>query len=340
MIDGNIHRLPRWARTPAEILYGASKSYGRDRAGRMSAAIAYRTVFALAPILIIAISVAGWVLGSSELAQAELLAGIESIAGPEVAEAMASFLASAVSSANTAAVIGFVLLLWTASSLFIELQHDLNDIFGVPYEKVRGLVALVRKRGMGFVWVFGLGLLMIAILLVNTVWGIIDSLLPANLKGLDGVVTVLAPIISLTLLPFVFGLIFKTLTVAPLPWKAAWGGGLFTAVVFTIAAWGIGLYFQVVGPTTALGFAGSLVVVLFLAYMLSAVFLFGAEVTNTATERMEMAEQEARRAMSAARLQIPVDPLVVVAEPPRALPAAAIFAFFGGMLVGWRKWRR
>ena len=182
----------------------------------MSAAIAYRTVFALAPILIIAISVAGWFLGSSELAQAELLEGIESIAGPEVAEAMASFLASAISSANTAAVIGFVLLLWTASSLFIELQHDLNDIFGVPYEKIAGLVALVRKRGIGFLWVFGLGLLMIAILLVNTVWGIIDSLLPANLEGLEGVVNVLAPIVSLILLPFVFGLIFKTLTMWPL----------------------------------------------------------------------------------------------------------------------------
>lgn len=340
MIEGIIDRLPRWAKTPAEIVYGASQSYGRDRAGRMAAAIAYRTVFALAPILIIAISVAGWILGSSELAMAELLEGIESIAGPEVAEAMSSFLATAVSSADTAVVIGFVLLLWTASSLFIELQHDLNDIFGAPHEKVSGLVALVRKRGMGFVWVFGLGLLMIAILLVNTVWGIIDSLLPANLEGLEGVVNVLAPIISLTLLPFVFGLIFKTLTVASLPWKAAWGGGLFTAVVFTIAAWGIGLYFQVVGPTTALGFAGSLVVVLFLAYMLSAVFLFGAEVTKIATQRMETAEQEARRVKSAARLQLPVDPLVVVAEPPRALPAAAIFAFLGGMLVGWRRKRR
>ena len=337
MIEGIIDRLPRWAKAPAEILYGASRSYGRDRAGRMSAAIAYRTVFALAPILIIAISVSGWVLGSSELAQAELLEGIESIAGPEVADAMASFLASAINSADAAAIIGFVLLLWTASSLFIELQHDLNDIFGVPYEKIRGLVSLVRKRGVGFLWVFGLGLLMIAILLVNTVWGIIDTLLPANLEGLDGVVNVLAPVISLTLLPFVFGLIFKTLTVAPLPWKAAWGGGLFTAVVFTIAAWGIGLYFEIVGPTTALGFAGSLVVVLFLAYMLSAVFLFGAEVTNIATERMELAEQEAKRARSAARLQIPVDPLVVVAEPPRALPAAALFAFIGGVLVGWRR---
>jgi membrane protein len=288
-------------------------------------------------MLIIAISVAGWFLGSSELAQQELLEGIASIAGPEVAATMATFLASAINSANTAAIIGGILLLWTASSLFIELQHDLNDIFGVPYERISGLLALGRKRGLGVLWVFGLGLIMLAILMINTAWGLIDTLLPANLDGLESLINVLAPIVSLVVLPFVFGLIFKTLVVAPLPWKAAWGGGLFTAVVFTIAAWGIGLYFQLFGATTALGFAGSFVVVLFLAYMLSAVFLFGAEVTSVATERMEATADQERRARSAARLQVPADPLVVVAEPPRPIPLAAIYAFIGGLLVGWRR---
>jgi membrane protein len=337
MIEGIIERLPRWAKSPAEVIYAASKAYGRDRAARMSAAIAYRTVFALAPMLIIAISVAGWFLGSSELAQEELLEGIESIAGPEVAATMATFLASAISSANTAAIIGGILLLWTASSLFIELQHDLNDIFEVPYERISGLLALARKRGLGVLWVFGLGLLMLLILLINTAWGLIATLLPSNLDGLGSLVNVLAPIVSLVVLPFLFGLIFKTLVVAPLPWKAAWGGGLFTAVVFTIAAWGIGLYFELFGATTALGFAGSFVVVLFLAYMLSAVFLFGAEVTSVATERMEKAAEDERRVRSAARLEVPVDPLVVVAEPPRMVPLTAIYAFLGGLLVGWRR---
>jgi len=130
----------------------------------MAAAIAYRTVFALAPMLIIAVSVAGLFLGSSQEAQIELLEGIESIAGPDVAEAMATFLAGAVSSANTAAILGFVLLLWSASSLFIELQHDLNDIFDVPYERIAGLIGLVRKRGIGFLWVVSLGVIMIALL--------------------------------------------------------------------------------------------------------------------------------------------------------------------------------
>jgi membrane protein len=333
MIEGLIERLPGWAKPPAEILALAAKEYGIDRAARMSAAIAYRTVFALAPMLIIAVSVAGLFLGSSQEAQRELLEGIESIAGPEVAASMASFLATAVNSANTAAIIGIVLLLWSASSLFIELQHDLNDIFDVPYERISGLVGLVRKRGIGFLWVFGLGIVMIALLLVNAVWGYFDSMLPSNMENLDSFFQVLAPIVSLALLPFVFGLIFQTLTAVTIRWRAVWVGGFFTAVVFTLAAFGIGIWFQIVGPTTALGFAGSLVVILFLAYMLSAVFLFGAEVTRVYADRLA--------AVSTPPKSIePVDPLVVVSEPSRALPGAALFAFLSGLLIGWMRRRR
>jgi len=281
-----IQRLPARLRRPVEFLIEAGKEFGDDRAGRMAAAIAYRAVFALAPVLIIAVSIAGFVLGGSAEAKRELLEGVESIAGPDVADAMATFLGSAVSSANTAALIGFVLLLWSASSLFIELQHDLNDIFDVGYERISGLIGLLRKRGIGFLWVFGLGIIMIALWLVNAVWGFLDSVLPTGLEGLDSLFALLTPLVSLALLPFVFALILQTLTEETVPWKAVWVGGLFTAVVFMVAAYGIGLYFTILGSPTALGFAGSFVVVLLLANILSSVFLFGAEVTKIYADRL------------------------------------------------------
>jgi membrane protein len=281
-----IQRLPARLRRPVEFLIEAGKEFGDDRAGRMAAAIAYRAVFALAPVLIIAVSIAGFVLGGSAEAKRELLEGVESIAGPDVADAMATFLGSAVSSANSAALIGFVLLLWSASSLFIELQHDLNDIFDVGYERISGLIGLLRKRGIGFLWVFGLGIIMIALWLVNAVWGFLDSALPTGLEGLDSLFALLTPLVSLALLPFVFALIFQTLTEETVPWKAVWVGGLFTAVVFMVAAYGIGLYFTILGSPTALGFAGSFVVVLLLANILSSVFLFGAEVTKIYADRL------------------------------------------------------
>jgi membrane protein len=169
--------------------------------------------------------------------------------------------------------------------------------------------------------------------LVNAVWGFLDSLLPSGLENLDSVFQVLAPLVSLALLPFVFGLIFQTLTMVTVPWRAVWVGGLFTAVVFIVAAYGIGLWFQIFGATSALGFAGTFVVILFLAYMLSSVFLFGAEVTRVYADRLS--PSRARPAAPAS-----ADPLVVVGEPSPALPAAALFAFLSGLLVGWRRRRR
>ena len=80
------------------------------------------------------------------------------------------------------------------------------------------------------------------------------------------------------------------MTVAAIPWRPAWVGGAFTAVVFLLAAYGIGIYFEIAGPTTALGFAGSFVVILFLAYFLSMVFLYGAEVTKAYSDRLAATE--------------------------------------------------
>jgi membrane protein len=333
-----IARLPAWARGPAEILAEAAEGYGRHRDSRMAAAIAYRTVFALAPLLIIAVAVLGTFLGSESEAQQEILDAIEALAGPEVAEAVRGILTSALSSTGTAYVIGGVLLLWTASSLFLELQRDLNDIFEVPHEEVSGILAMARTRGIGFLWVLGLGFLLVATWSLNAAWSLIADLLPDDLSTVNDVMTLVTPLISVILLPLVFGLIFKTMTLASVPWRAVWAGGLFTAVVFLGAAYGVGVYFSIAGATTALGFAGSFVVILFLAYFLAMVFLFGAEVTKAYAGRL--AERAAATEREASPKPLYTDPQVVVAEPPSGIPRAAFLAFLAGIIAGWRSSRR
>ena len=327
-------RLPSWAQGPGAILADAAQKYGRDRASRMAAAIAYRTVFALAPLLMIAVAVLGSFLGSRVEAQQEIVDGISSVAGQEVANLVNEILTSALSSTGTAYLIGGILLLWTASSLFLEMQRDLNDIFDVPREVVTGIVAMVRLRGIGFLWVLGLGFLLVATWLINAIWGFLSNLLPGTLEAVDDLVTVLTPLASLILLPLVFALIFQTMTAEKIPWRAAWVGGAFTAVVFLVAAYGVGIYFEIAGATTALGIAGSFVVILFLAYFLSMVFLYGAEVTNAYSDRLA-----ARKAPPASR-PLYSDPQVVVAEPRAGLPQAAFLAFVAGLIAGWRRSRR
>jgi ABC-type antimicrobial peptide transport system permease subunit len=96
----------------------------------------------------------------------------------------------------------------------------------------------------------------------------------------------------------------------------------------------VGVYFQIAGPTTALGFAGSFVVILFLAYFLSMVFLYGAEVTKVYADRL------AQRAASTVPKPLYTDPQVVVAEPPSGIPKTAFLAFLAGIIAGWRGSRR
>ena len=333
MIERLIERLPGWARAPAEIGMAAAAEYGADRAGRMAAAIAYRTVFALAPLLIIGVAVLGAFLGSRAEARQEILDSIESFAGADVAEVVASILTSALGSVDTAAVVGGLLLLWAASSLFLELQHDLNDVFDVPFERVRGVAATVRSRGIGFLWAFGLGFTLIALWLVNAVWRFLGNLLPPSWETLHQSLSYLAPLVSLMLLPFVFGLVFQTMTAIVVRWRAVWVGGLFTSVVFIAASYGIGLYFENFSSPTAIGFAGSFVLVIFLAFFLSSVFLFGAEVTKVYADRL------AHRESATSRPSTSDDPQVLVAAPRDGVPKAAFLAFLAGLLVGWRRRR-
>ena len=330
-----LDKLAHWYRRSRDTLLEAGRNYSIHRAGRMSAAIAYRTVFALAPLLILAVSILDWIFGTQQEAVAQILVGIEEVAGPELAEFMERFVSSVLDTGEYAAIVGVILLLWTVSSLFLEVQYDLNDIFEVPYERISGLVALARSRGIGVLWGFGLGLVVIAVALLNTLWRFIDNLFPEDLVRVHTLVEVVTPIVSLALLPFLFGLLFQTMTVVTIRWKAVWWGGLFTAIVFVIAAHGAGLYFNLFGTPTAIGFASTFVVILFLAYFLSAVFLFGAEVTRSYSDYLDELESDAGEEETS---EYP--PGVLVAEPAEPLSRVAMWAFLGGLLVGWRRSKR
>ncbi|MFQ5523821.1 MAG: YihY/virulence factor BrkB family protein [Acidimicrobiia bacterium] len=270
-----------------QILMEAGNGFGTHRAGRMGAAIAYRAMFAMTPLLIIAVAVMGSVVGNSEEARREILDTISRVAGPKITDAVATFITSAAEFNQPAAVVGGLLLLWTVSSLFLELQHDLNDIFGVPYTHLTGLAAVALKRAIGFLWAMGLGLAVLGVWLLNLAWRFLAGFLPESFEPLHTIVSLVTPLVSFIILPFLFGLIFQTLTSVKIHWRAVWLGGLFTSVLFLAAAYGIGLYFSLRPGSGAYAAAGSFFVVLLTAFLLASVFLFGAEVTRAYHERLE-----------------------------------------------------
>ena len=320
-----------------DILSASAHEYGVDRVSRMSAAVGYRAIFALAPLLIIAVGVLGAVIGSSVDAQQEILEAIERIAGEQVATALENFLLSAVTMGDTAALVGIILLVWTASSLFYEIQNDLNDIFHVPYEHTSGVKGFVRKRGVGFLWAFGLGIVLVAIWFLNFLWRFFQGVFSDDLVWVHRLITLLTPLVSAIVLPVLFAVVFQSMTAVRLRWRAVWLGAIFTAVVFLVAAYGTGLYFAWGDGTSALSVAGGLFVLLLMIYVLAGVFLFGAEVTKVYNDFLDAGDIKSpslrdKETTHAADM--------VVADPPEAVPVTAIVAFLGGLFVGWRRNRR
>jgi len=321
-----------------DVLMASANEYGIGRVSRMSAAVAYRGMFALAPTLIIAVGVLGAVVSDSEAEmQQQIFETIERFAGAEVANALTTFVSSAISVGNTAAVIGVVLLLWTASSLFYEIQNDLNDIFHVPYEHTAGAKEFVRKRGVGFLWAVGLGITLIAVWFVNLLWRFFDGVFPEDLAWVHSLIALLTPLVSAVVLPVLFALLFQSMTAIKVRWRAVWLGATLTAIAFLMAAYGTGLYFAWEDGASALSLAGAFFVLLLMAYILATVFLFGAVVTNVYNDFLQAGDV---KSPTIREIEATPTPDVVVADPPEAVPVTAIMAFLGGLFVGWRRNRR
>jgi membrane protein len=321
-----------------DVLMASANEYGIGRVSRMSAAVAYRGMFALAPTLIIAVGVLGAVVSDSEAEmQQQIFETIERFAGAEVANALTTFVSSAISVGNTAAVVGVVLLLWTASSLFYEIQNDLNDIFHVPYEHTAGAKEFVRKRGVGFLWAVGLGITLIAVWFVNLLWRFFGGVFPEDLAWVHSLIALLTPLVSAVVLPVLFALLFQSMTAIKVRWRAVWLGATLTAIAFLMAAYGTGLYFAWEDGASALSLAGAFFVLLLMAYILATVFLFGAVVTNVYNDFLQAGDV---KSPTIREIEATSTPDVVVADPPEAVPVTAIMAFLGGLFVGWRRNRR
>lgn len=280
------NRMVAAGRGAAQAVQEATKSFGRDRGGRMAAAVSYRTMFALTPLLLIAVSVFGLVIGGSDAARATIMETVEGLVGPSIAGALDMFMISASDTSGTAALVGFALFVWTASTLFMEVQNGLNDIFGVPYEATAGIIGFIKKRGLGFVWAIGLGLLTVAVWLLNVVWGWLGDLFPPTFEPVHRLLAWMTPLVSLALFPIIFAVSFKTLTAVSIRWRAAWKGGFFTALVFVLTAFGARVYFAWDSDTSAPQVAAGVFLLMLLSYFLSTAFLIGAQMTRIYNDRL------------------------------------------------------
>jgi membrane protein len=252
-----------------------------DYAPSMGAALAYYTLFSIAPLLLIVIAIAGVVFGA-EAAQNAIVAQLDGLIGHEGAVAIQGLLKSASEPAHgaIATIVGAVTLAIGATTVFAELQSALDRIWEVPaVEKTSGIWALLRQRLLSFGMVLVLGLLMLVSLVVSAALAALGSWWGAWFEGWEAVLQAVNFVVSFAVVTGLFAAVYKIMPRADIAWRDVWIGAVVTALLFTIGKFLIGLYLGKSGVTSGFGAAGSLVVLLIWVYYSAQIFLLGAEFT-------------------------------------------------------------
>jgi membrane protein len=265
-----------------DLIKQAFSNWLDDNAPTHGAALAYYSFFSMAPLLIIAIAVAGMVFGR-QAAEGQIVAQIKDTIGDRSAAAVEDLIrnASNPTASTVATLVGIATLLFGASGAFIQLQDSLNTIWKVKPKPGRGLVNFIRDRLLSFAMVLGIGFLLLVSLLLSTALTAVSNFLSSTwLPGGEWAWTILNGVLSLVVITLLFAMIYKVLPDVTLAWKDVWIGAIVTAVLFTLGKYLIGLYLGRAGVASPFGAAGSLVLVLVWVYYSSQIVLLGAEFTR------------------------------------------------------------
>jgi membrane protein len=288
-------------RTGSAVFKATMASWSEDRVPRLAAALAYYTLFSLAPLLIIVIAVASLVFGQ-QAAEGRIADQIQGLLGEEGAKAVQAMLQHAGEQKATgilATVIGVVTLVFGASGVFGELQDALNTIWRVKPRPGRGVFDMVRARFFSFAMVLGIVFLLLVSLVVSAALAALGKfgsrMIPVS------ALHVLDIVVSVAVVTVLFAMIFKIMPDVRIAWRDVWVGALFTAVLFTVGKILIGLYLGRSSVGSAFGAAGSLVVVLVWLYYSAQILFLGAELTKAYAHRRTPIVQPTADAM-------PVDP--------------------------------
>lgn len=249
---------------------------------QLAAALSYYTLFSLAPLLLIAIGVAGLVFGR-EAAQNQIVETLQGMIGQDSAQTVQEMIQASNEKPKTgvlSTIIGFVALLFGAGGVVGQLQTSLNKVWEVTPKPGQGIWGFLRQRFFSFAMVLAIGFLLLVSLVVTAVLSSFTSMLSSFLGDATFVAHAIDILVSFGFVTLLFALIYKYVPDVEIQWRDVWVGAALTSILFTIGKYLIGLYIGTSGVSSTFGAAGSLITILVWVYYSSLIFFLGAEFTR------------------------------------------------------------
>ncbi len=263
------------------LLRDTVAAFLQDRATIYAAGLAYYTVFSLAPLLVFVVTVAGFFIGRSAASE-QIVFQLQLIVGEELGGFLEELLGALNdrSSAGTITLISLAGLIFGATGIFNQIKNSVNILWGLVPRRPRGArdyLHLVRSRAIPFLMVFLFGLLLSAVVLIDTILGVVQSRLAVFFPELAELLPSLGRFVVPTLTLFTFALIYKLLPDARVRWRDIWPGALLATVLFLVGRYLLVLFLDYSNTGSAFGAAGSLVVLLVWVFFSANILLLGVE---------------------------------------------------------------
>ena len=269
------------------LLLTAAKGWSGDNVPRLGASLAYYTLFSIAPVLIIAIAIAGFVFGE-EAVRGEIAMQLTGVVGKDGAAVVQDLVenASRPGRGAFALTVGSITFLLAATGVFLEMQYALNTIFRVKQKANGHISAFVKARLRSFGLVISIGFVLLVSLAVSAGLSALTKLFGEGAAGTALFWQAVNIVVSFAVITMLFAVIYRFLPDVKLLWRDVWVGSAMTALLFTVGKQLLALYLGNSSTTSSYGAAGSVIVVLLWVYYSAQIILFGAELTRVYTERV------------------------------------------------------
>lgn len=319
-------------KTKKESLYEKIKSFGcllidagngfiEDKCMKLSASLAYYTVFSIGPLIIILVWALGFLYGNHldgpDGARDTVMSELTELFGPEISKLLESAILkiSFESKSNLGLIIGISTLIVTSTTIFVDIQNSINTIWKVKAKPKKGWLKLIINRLISFSMILGLSFLLMASLLISSVIGVFTRHIERLLGDWDielwGLIN---SGITFVIIAILFGFIFAFLPDAKVRFRDILGGSIFTTILFMIGKYGISLYLSLSATATAYGAAGSIIILLAWVYYSAAILYFGAEFTKEYAIKYGRGITPASYAVLVKQTELEIDPATGIRE--------------------------